>query len=87
MTATNAEPECGTYAAAQRHKRRGEKVCTPCLVARREYMREYMRAYREKNGTQRDYEYSRAYMRATQRLRALHPAQFEVLLAEERDRT
>lgn len=83
MTATNAEPECGTYAAVQRHKRRGEQVCTPCLVAQREYMR----AYREKNGTQRDYEYSRAYMRATQRLRALHPAQFEVLLAEERDRT
>lgn len=37
---------CGTYAAAGRHKRRGEDVCDPCLEARREYQRNWERQYR-----------------------------------------
>ena len=74
------EPEHGTYAMSQRHRKRGETPCTACLIAQREYMR----AYREKNGTDRDYRYTRAYDRATQRLREMHPGQFKALLAEER---
>lgn len=77
-----AQPEHGTYAMALRHRKAGEKPCTPCLIAQREYMREY----RAKNGTQRDYDYGLAYRRASERLRALHPAQWQALLAEERDR-
>ena len=79
----NPDPPHGTYAMAQRHRRRGEKPCTPCLIAQREYMR----AYREKNGTDRDYAYSTAYDRATRRLRELHPGQFRALLEQERARS
>jgi hypothetical protein len=34
---------CGTYAAAARHKRRGEPLCEPCIEARREWWRERAR--------------------------------------------
>jgi len=43
------EPEpCGTRAAAQRHRRRGEPLCAACLAAEREYQREVGRRRRTK---------------------------------------
>src|SRR5689334_11167034 len=34
---------CGTYAAARRHERRHEPLCTPCEQARRDWWRERAR--------------------------------------------
>lgn len=36
---------CGTYSAAQRHRRRGEKPCPPCREAAAAYMREHRRRH------------------------------------------
>jgi hypothetical protein len=37
---------CGTYAAFNRHKSRGETPCDACREAKREYDREYQREYK-----------------------------------------
>lgn len=37
------EPEHGTYARAQRHRKAGEKPCEPCREAYNAYMREFRR--------------------------------------------
>lgn len=80
LTATS----CGTYAGYQTHKRQGTEPCSECRRAQRDYMRDY----RAKNAEQRDkdYRYGLARNRAISRLIAMHPAQWEALLADERSR-
>lgn len=67
---------CGTPAAYQRHLRRGEEPCDPCLTA--------ANAYKASNA--RDVGTQRARQRALSRLSHLHPAHYAVLLAEELDK-
>lgn len=40
---SRAKRPCGTYAAAQRHKKNGEPLCAPCIEARRAWWRERAR--------------------------------------------
>jgi hypothetical protein len=74
-------PECGTYAAYQRHKRRVEPIDDACREANRVYAANY-RASNPQART-RDRTYGNARHRALQRLRQRHPAEFNRLLAEE----
>jgi hypothetical protein len=43
---TRAVKPCGTYAAAQRHRRNGEDLCDVCVAAERKYNREAKRRNR-----------------------------------------
>ena len=46
-----ATQPCGTYAAARRHERNGEPVCTICRLAVAEYMRDRYHQRRRKHNT------------------------------------
>lgn len=72
----------GTYAGMSRHNADGTPPCDECKEARRQYARD-RRATSDK-ARQYDRTYMRAVGRATQRLKEMFPAQFYVLLAEER---
>lgn len=79
--ATRTVPECGTYAAVQRHQRLDEPMDDACRKARAEYMR----GLRQRSPQVREAEqrYRRAAYRATQRLKAEQRARFAALLDEE----
>lgn len=83
MTETITD-KCGTYAGYQQHIRLKDKPCTPCRIANREYARKY-RAENEAV-RRRELEYTTARTRAIARLIALHPAQWDALLTQERSR-
>ena len=70
-------PECGTYAAYQRHKVRGEVPCEPCRIANRDYTREW----RAKDGPGRARERERALAanRAKEDLIQMHRADYHQL--------
>lgn len=75
--------ECGTYAAYQRHKRRGEPACQPCCLARNAYAaHRWADATPETRLAKRVHR--RAYERALSRLRQQHRGEFAALLREER---
>jgi hypothetical protein len=73
---------CGTYAAYQRHMRRGETACAPCQTAatakQQAYRRNNRQAYRRELGR------NAARSRALERLADEYPERFAVLLNEER---
>jgi hypothetical protein len=69
---------CGTEAAYQWHRRRGEDACAVCLAAHRTYQAQ---ARSSDGGTHR--RSSRIRSRALYRLKALHPADYARVLAEE----
>ena len=73
--------ECGTYAAYQQHRKRGEAACQACRAAGTAYMREY-RA-RKAPGAIEAQTAGRATSRALWRLRQMHWADFELLFADE----
>lgn len=83
MTTKTTAP-CGTTAGYQTHKRRGQEPCADCRRAQRDAMREYRASKAEVRD--REYRYGLARNRAIRRLIDLHPAQFDALLAQERDR-
>lgn len=74
-------PECGTYAAYQRHIRRGEEPDDACRAAQREYQREY-RAKTPFRAVA-DRRQSGAYAAALALLRERHQAEFDRLYAVE----
>lgn len=45
---------CGTYGAAQRHRKNGEELCGPCLQADRDYKAQKAREYRAAAKARRD---------------------------------
>lgn len=71
----------GTYAGYQRHKKTGVPICVEC----REANRLYHAAYRSQTADYRAREklMNRARNRAVGRLAALHPGQFDALIAQE----
>lgn len=77
----NGEAPCGTYAAEQRHRRRGEPVDEACRAARREYMSTY-RADPEVQ--KRDRWWNATRVRALERLATEHPERLAEILAEVR---
>lgn len=52
VQAARKPDDCGTYAAAKRHVRRGEEVCLLCAVAMREYKSENKRENKRRNRSQ-----------------------------------
>jgi len=77
-----AEPSsCGTYGAAQRHRRRGEPLDQACKDARRDYMRDF----RSRTGPGNDRWWVRTYNTALRDLAAEYPERFAELLAEVRE--
>lgn len=81
MSAPRPIPECGTYAAYQRHGRLGEPRDDACKDAARDYMRTF-RADNQRNRI-RELEANEAYRRALTRLRAKHRREFEALYLDE----
>lgn len=52
---TPREPDpCGTYGAAQRHRKYGEPLCSPCLGADRKYKADKAREYRAASKARRE---------------------------------
>lgn len=68
---------CGTEAAYQRHRKRGEPTCRPCKDAHNEHRRESLRRLREEPRTGHD----RATKAALEALARMHPKDFQVLYA------
>ena len=81
---TVTETACGTYAGYQTHKRRNTEPCAACRRANRDYQRAHRASSQQRRD--KDYAYTTARTRAIARLIALHPAQWEALLADERAR-
>lgn len=75
---------CGTYAGYQVHTKERTEPCPPCRRANADYMR----ALRARNPELLNKEslYGAARSRALTRLAALHPGQYEILIAQELDR-
>lgn len=76
------EPPCGTYAAYQRHKTRGEPVDEACRVARNAYMRGYKKS-RKPALRDRERLVSMAWNAAQRRLAKRHPGEFRQIYEEE----
>jgi len=72
--------ECGTYAAYQRHIKRGERPDTKCRKAAAEYSR---RRRQNPEVRRRQVAQDTARTRALSRLAKMHPAQYRVLYEEE----
>lgn len=72
---------CGTHAAYQRHRRRGETPCTACLAANAAKTRAHKRA--SPDYVQRCNERNAARERARIRLAREYPARFRELCNEE----
>ncbi len=75
---------CGTYAAYQRHIKRGEESCADCRAANSEYVKQHRAlspGAREKNLHRMG-----ARGRALTRLRAMHPGEYRALYTEEMGR-
>lgn len=72
--------ECGTYAAAQAHARRGEPLDFACKAARSAYMRDY----REKrpDALRQQKRQARLRLRALTRLADNHPREFAKTYAQ-----
>ncbi len=71
---------CGTYAAYQRHRKRGEQPCDPCKQANTAYARDR----RTRSEVRRDDALAgAARRRAYRRLADAHPAEFRRLYVEE----
>jgi len=75
--------ECGTPSGYQRHHRAGEYACDPCKAAHAAYVAEY-NADPERTVRRRQENLARG--RALQRLAKSFPAEYGVLLVEERKR-
>lgn len=75
--------ECGTYAGAQAHRKRGEAACDDCKRAQADYTAAWRRRTKGPN-EQHHKAIGRARWRAIRRLMAAHPAEWERLFAEER---
>lgn len=73
--------QCGTYAGWNAHQRRGEPQCEPC----RDAAAVYQRQWRAKGGpaVERQAAGNRAREAALWRLKDLHPADFDLLVADE----
>ena len=73
--------KCGTRAGWNIHMRRGEQVCEPCQAANTAYQR----ARRAKGGPaiERERAMVRAREAALWRLKDLHRADFDLLVADE----
>jgi len=84
MTVEHAFEDCGTYAAYQRHKKRGIPIDDDCKAALREYMREYRENHPDT--LKRDRRVATARSRALTRLANAHPGEYSRLLREERQR-
>lgn len=74
---------CGTYAAAQRHRKRGEVVDDACLKASSEYQREYRKSHQTKEKLDRAIALKAARQRALTRLGKLHAIDYMILYDEE----
>ena len=76
-----SDDRCGTYAGWNAHKYRGEAVCAPC----REAARVYAKSRRAKGGPAvvREYMMNKARERAVWRLKDMHRADFDLLVADE----
>lgn len=81
VSRTPVQP-CGSFGGYQRHKKAGETPCDPCREANRRYMAEYRN--RRPEVREADIAGLKARKRAARRLIAMHRAEFEALLAEER---
>lgn len=77
MMLTACGDRTGTYAGARRHQNAGQELCESCRQARNDYR---AKRYAE-NPVSRDAKAVRtqAHVRATARLRDLHPAEFQAL--------
>lgn len=73
--------KCGTYAGWNAHQYAGENPCVPCREAARLYVREW-RA-RGSEAVVRQQMMHRARSRAVWRLKDLHRADFDLLVADE----
>lgn len=76
--------EHGTYAGAQRHKRRGEECCDLCRKAYAAYMRRYRKDNPANYASERKVQNARG--RALARLARAHADEFARLYDEERAR-
>jgi hypothetical protein len=73
--------DCGTYSAAQRHRRKGEPLDPACLEANRAYMANY-RATKE-GARERSRLENSARTRALYRLKADHQDEYTRYYAQE----
>lgn len=75
---------CGTRAGYERHRRRKEQACEPCLAANRAYAAEYLS--RPEQAAMRKVR-SAAWAAAKEQLKQRHPEEFrEIHQAEMRQR-
>lgn len=81
MTATAVNLSCGTDAGYAQHVYYKETPCDACRAAHAAYRREHRAARPDVRAVER--EYNKANHRALQRLKALHPAEFQILIDEE----
>lgn len=73
--------ECGTPAAYQRHRRKGEEACEPCKAANRAYQAQYRAA--NPGRSQAETRKHAARQRALWRLKLEYPRRFHQLFKEE----
>jgi len=76
-----SDNKCGTYAGWNVHQRREERPCADC----REAARLYAKSRRAKGGPTvvREYMMNKARERAVWRLKDMHRADFDLLVADE----
>lgn len=81
MLAVPNPPPCGTYAAYQRHYRRGQPIDQACRDANRRYMADW----RSRDGGPQRYSrrYNRARSRALEALGRKHPGELTRLIHAE----
>jgi len=72
----SSEPEHGTYAGYQRHRRRGEPACDPCKEGNRAYQKARRTTAEGRAAANR---HSRATSRALWKLSQAHPEEFAEL--------
>jgi len=78
---TTIEPEHGSYAGYQWHRKNGEPPCDECVLANSSYQTAWRRNNPDKHAAQQRTQYAR--IRALRKLAKLHPEDMRQLYQQE----